>query len=317
MLSLVHTLFLSVAGLSVHIESESIPMAALGAMTRFVSDGTSTPDCRVRVVKGTVPASGDLVFDSRGVWSLYRDGEGLRFDLGSEIFGSEPYTQAVTLNDLSRITVHLREDRIPANEPAYPLTYPLDELIFTNLLARLGGVELHASGIVMEDGTGIIFAGHSGGGKTTTSRLWHNAGVKRILSDDRIIIRLIDQQLRMYGTPWHGEADYAIDDSAPLRAILFLRHDDKNVLTPLAPVDAMARLSTCAFFPLHDRSAIESTLEFLESVVQQARCAELGFIPDDTAVSFVRKRLGVQESAQPSGRGASGLRARPRPKGAF
>ena len=56
--------------------------------------------------------------------------------------------------------------------PIYPLHYPLDELLMVHLLARGRGVEIHGSGIVDADGYGTLFAGQSGAGKTTMSRLW-------------------------------------------------------------------------------------------------------------------------------------------------
>ncbi len=288
-----HSLGISIAGISLRVDSESVPITTLGAMSRFVIEPPSDPDCSIEVVRGCREVEGDPLFDSGGVWTLHREGQGYRFDLTSPAWGESPYAQARFDEDLKKVTVHLSEDRIESGDPVYPLAYPLDELIVTNLLARLGGIELHACGVVAPDGSGVVFCAQSGGGKTTTARLWHDAGTESILSDDRIILRKTDDGIRMFGTPWHGEEAFAIDDSAPLRAILFLRHESENETTPLAPIDALARISTCSFFPLHDRKSIENTLAFLEEVVREVRCAELGFVPDQTAVEFVKERLGL------------------------
>jgi ABC-type cobalamin/Fe3+-siderophores transport system ATPase subunit len=64
------------------------------------------------------------------------------------------------------------------------LEYPLDELIFTNLLAQRNGVELHGCGVIDHD-QGLLFLGFSGAGKSTLARLWRRHLDATILSDDR------------------------------------------------------------------------------------------------------------------------------------
>ena len=53
----------------------------------------------------------------------------------------------------------------------FPLSYPLGELLMTNLLGTGYGVMLHSCGVI-DAGNGIVFAGVSAAGKTTTARLW-------------------------------------------------------------------------------------------------------------------------------------------------
>ena len=85
---------------------------------------------------------------------------------------------------------------------AYPLEYPLDELLIINLLAQGRGVEVHAAGVIDPEGCGHLFLGQSGGGKTTISRLWQGVERAEILSDeDRIILRKEAGRIWMYGTP--------------------------------------------------------------------------------------------------------------------
>ena len=55
----------------------------------------------------------------------------------------------------------------------FPLSYPLGELLMTNLLGTGYGVMLHSSGVV-DAGHGMVFAGVSGAGKTTTAHLWES-----------------------------------------------------------------------------------------------------------------------------------------------
>ena len=82
----------------------------------------------------------------------------------------------------------------PEGRSKVPLGYPLMPLLWTILLGRLGeadgGLLCHACGVVTPAGDGLLFAGFSGAGKSTTSRLWRAACPgAAILSDDRVILR--------------------------------------------------------------------------------------------------------------------------------
>src|SRR4029077_13002257 len=70
-----------------------------------------------------------------------------------------------------------------------PLEYPLDELLIMHRLTQEKGIELHGAGIVTSDGVANLFVGHSGAGKSTTTRLWTSREGVQVLSDDRIIVR--------------------------------------------------------------------------------------------------------------------------------
>src|SRR5271166_6551020 len=116
-------------------------------------------------------------------------------------------------------------------------------------LALGEGVELHALGLADQDGSGYLFLGHSGAGKSTTARLWMRQPGVQLLSDDRIILRQQDGVYRMYGTPWHGDAGVSSPASAPLSAIFLLEQSPQHELLPIAQPQAAAELFARAFLP--------------------------------------------------------------------
>lgn len=98
--------------------------------------------------------------------------------------------------------------------------------------------------MIDRDNTAYLFAGQSEAGKSTTARFWHDEGAT-ILSDDRVVLRLRDGQVWVYGTPWHGEDAFAAPASAPLSRIFFLDHGPGNRARPDARrgrAGAVARL---------------------------------------------------------------------------
>jgi hypothetical protein len=137
--------------------------------------------------------------------------------------------------------------------------------------------------------------GHSGAGKSTTTRLWTGREPVEVLSDDRIIVRRESRKedpapgggLRMYGTPWHGEAMYASPHSAPLARIFVLEHGFGNVIQPLTPSQAVAELFARAFVPFHRHEYVESALTFLQEVVDRVPVYRYTFEPDERAVEKI------------------------------
>jgi hypothetical protein len=283
--------FLDIGGVTIEIRSGAdLPIAAEGAARKFLSAG-DRPEVRIRAVWGepVEPDAAHLVFDpGTALWRLYRTGDRLRFFFTSPPLGPKPYQAASFTEDFSEGEVEISREIFGQRLPVYPLQYPLDEILMVHLLSRGRGVEVHGSGIVTGDGTGTLFAGQSGAGKTTMAKLWLTEPDVTILSDERVVLRQEGDDIWMYGTPWHGDGRIANPGRARLKRIFFLRHAEQNALLPVTPTESVARLFACGFAPFHDAGGLRYSLGFLEQVAQRCACHELGFLPDRTAVDFVR-----------------------------
>jgi hypothetical protein len=93
--------------------------------------------------------------------------------------------------------------------------------------------------------------------------------------------------MRLYGTPWHGEAAYASPGSAPLARIFILEHGHGNVLTRLSPSHAVAELFARSFVPFHRHEYVDSALEFLQELVGAVPCYHYAFEPNEAAVERI------------------------------
>jgi len=227
------------------------------------------------------------LFHSGGLWSLFAEPTGYRFSFLSPLLGMTPYKEGWFDPEFSSGRVLLSRRYFDTQRPAYPLEYPLDELLMIHRLSRGEGVEMHAVGISDENGRGHLFLGHSGAGKSTTARLWLDRPGVRILSDDRIILRARDGQIWMYGTPWHGDAGIASPECAPLSGIYLLARGKRNERLPLSPGIAAAELFSRTFATHHSSEGIRFTLEFLDRVVQEVPCSIFRFVPDESAVEAI------------------------------
>jgi hypothetical protein len=286
---------LDIAGISIALTSDAdLPIEAEGSARKFVcaeDDPVRADEVRIHAAWGDPrePAAADLAFDSgKGLWRFYRTASGPCFSFTSHALGPLPYQLASFNDDFTRGEVQVRREIFGERLPLYPLHYPLDEVLMVHLLAQGRGVEVHGSGIILPDGRGMLFAGQSGAGKTTLSKLWLAEEGVKILSDERIIVRKEDDALWMYGTPWHGDGYIANQGRARLTRMFFLRHGTRNELVNLPRTEAVARLFSCGFTPFHDAAGLDFSLQFLDDLSRLCPCDELRFVPDRSALDFVR-----------------------------
>ncbi|MDO9263996.1 MAG: hypothetical protein Q7U02_08510 [Desulfosalsimonadaceae bacterium] len=169
-----------------------------------------------------------------------------------------------------------------------PVSYPLDQILLMHFLAKNGGMLVHATGWLYHR-SGWIFAGKSGAGKSTLSNLIVKATGSRFLSDDRIIIRKVGHGFFMYGTPWPGEAGYALNQAAPLKGMFFLNKGDKNNIRELKTSEAIAGLMPVVSIPWYDREKVDLMMSFCDDVIGNVPMYELTFVPDESIVDVLAR----------------------------
>jgi hypothetical protein len=232
--------------------------------------------------------SAEPSFSSGGLWSAYTSSNGTKFYFSSPAVGYQPYKAAWFDSRFERGHVVVNRSAIPVGQPIFPLEYPLDELVMMHRLALGAGIEVHALGVADDDGSGYLFLGHSGAGKSTTARLWRSEPGVRLLSDDRIILREHDGQYWMYGTPWHGDAGVSSAGRARLTRIFVLEQAPAEQLLPLGQAQAAAELFARTFVPFYLKCGIQFSLEFLDQVTRSVPCATFRFTPTACAVEAIR-----------------------------
>jgi len=271
-------------GIELRTEGFSIRLDPQREPFRY-SDGRPDISLDVRVAALGSRPPGHLLFDSGAVWRAYDDRGERVFRFSSPFFGPEPYKELRVNQDSSLGEIVLHEP-YRSSDLMDPLEYPLDELLVVNKLGMGLGCELHACGIVDEEGRGWIFCGHSGAGKSTMAQLLSGRHVT-VLSDDRIILREAGDEVLMYGTPWHGEAGFAVAASAPLAGILILSHGTSNRTVAMTRVEAVSELMARAFVPFHDEGALETAVTTFNAALDVAASARFAFVPDHSAVDHV------------------------------
>ncbi len=247
------------------------------------------PEVTLYAHYGYIPDWGldEEVFNPGGAWSLHYGWGKWVVRLPSISSDFQPHRLAVFEPDFQSGEIYIRADVSDGGHCPYPLGYPLDQVLMVNLLARGRGVLFHACG-VSDGGRGLLFAGTSGAGKSTLANLWKDREGVTVLSDDRVIVREQEGRFWAYGTPWHGDAGLASSERAPLDKIFFIGHAPQNRAVPLSPLDAALRLLVRSFPTFWNAAGMAFTLELLDEISQAVPCYELGFLPDESVLDFVR-----------------------------
>lgn len=114
---------------------------------------------------------------------------------------------------------------------------------FLSYLLDLDGVVFHSSAIAV-DGNAYLFTAPSGTGKSTHTALWRKLLGDRavMINDDKPIIRLVNGDFYVYGTPWNGKHSIDTNDRALVKAICKLERGEQNSICKLSKEEVLPTL---------------------------------------------------------------------------
>ena len=100
------------------------------------------------------------------------------------------------------------------------------------ILNNAKGMIFHASAVAV-NGEAYLFTAPSGTGKSTHARLWKEMlGDKMVyINDDKPIIRFIDGDFYVYGTPWNGKHRLGGNVKAKLKCVCKIYQAKENSIT--------------------------------------------------------------------------------------
>ena len=171
-------------------------------------------------------------------------------------------------------------------------------IMHTLMLARQGGFLLHSASAIRH-GKAFLFAGVSGAGKTTISRLAPADAI--LLTDEISYVRKLDvrkldsSELEgsgeifsqksggyvAYGTPFTGElAKLGENTSAPVAALYLLAKGAENRIDPVTVSEAGRELLANMLFFAEDRELVYSAFQATCDFVHCVPVYRLTFVPD-------------------------------------
>ncbi len=138
----------------------------------------------------------------------------------------------------------------------------------SNQLIDFCGFILHAS-VVEKDGYAFAFSAHSGTGKTTHSRIWtERFPDARIINGDKPLVRIFDDNVYIYGTPWCGKENYNINTKAPLKALCFIERSQTNSISTISKQEAVMRIYSQLLIPA-DKDKLNRLLDLVGELIDR------------------------------------------------
>ena len=151
-------------------------------------------------------------------------------------------------------------------------------IVHTLVLAQEGGFLLHSASAI-RNGKAFLFAGVSGAGKTTISRL--APADATLLTDEISYLRKLDEGYVAFGTPFTGElTKLGENTSAPVAALYLLTRGLENRIEPVAVADAGRELLANVLFFAEDPELVHRVFQTACDFVHRVPVYRLTFVPD-------------------------------------
>lgn len=172
--------------------------------------------------------------------------------------------------------------------------------ICRKILSNYNGMLFHSAAVEYKGGA-YLFSAPSGTGKTTHIRLWKKLlGDKiSVINGDKPILRLVDDKIIVYGTPWKGKENYGSNKNAPLKALFFLKRAKKNSVCK-ADVKSVLPLIMAQTLRYGDKNNVDRLLFLIEKLISDTDIYILNCNMDisaaETALSAVDSGYSLKAS---------------------
>ncbi len=159
-------------------------------------------------------------------------------------------------------------------------------IVHTLILARQGGFLVHAASAI-HHGRAFLFAGVSGAGKTTISRL--APADATLLTDEISYVRRAGNAYEAWGTPFAGElARVGENQAASLSTLFLLEKGPENRVEEISAAEAVRLLLRNILFFAEDTELVSLVFRSVCEFVEKVPVRRLIFVPDERVWEIIR-----------------------------
>ncbi len=159
---------------------------------------------------------------------------------------------------------------------------------FNRKILEYNGIMLHSSCVVV-DGKAYLFSADSGTGKSThTANYLKYFGERAyILNDDKPVIRIINNELYAFGTPFSGKSSLNKNEGVKIGGICFLERGEHNSIEPISAAKALPLLMK-QIIKEFDKKDLDSVIAVIDKLLTTASTYKLycNMDIDSARVSF-------------------------------
>lgn len=138
--------------------------------------------------------------------------------------------------------------------------------------------------VIAVDGIGYLFTAKSGTGKSTHTRLWRELFGERavMINDDKPLIKVSENGIIAYGTPWDGKHRLSTNTSVPLKSVCVLERSEDNHIERVTADSVYNMLVQQVYRPQSPRKLLK-TLQLIDVLAENAAFYRLGCNMDISA----------------------------------
>ena len=151
---------------------------------------------------------------------------------------------------------------------------------------------MHATAVRV-DNDAYLFIGPSGTGKSTHGVLWKRYFKDRMttINDDKPLVQIVDDQIIVCGSPWHGKEGWHNNISAPLKAIVRLYQASDNTIRPMEESEAWEQLMNQTYRSSNSLN-MQKTVAFIDKIINTTPLFSLNCNNDIEAVVVAYEAMG-------------------------
>ena len=142
---------------------------------------------------------------------------------------------------------------------------------------------MHAS-VIRHQGKGYLMTAPSGTGKSTHTRLWYdNIPGCDLMNDDNPVVRIVNEEAIVYGSPWSGKTPCYRNIQAPVGGIVRIQQRPKNTIRKLSSLEAFSNLLPAISNMKWDKRVYNGVCDGISELIRLCGMYELGCLPDAAA----------------------------------
>lgn len=197
------------------------------------------------------------------------------FEIDNKYSYSEKFVTDYLTDECPDYHIAIDEDFLKKRQATLP-ERPLQYIEFLEIYRKICDFIISKDGILMHgavigfDGNAYMFTAPSGTGKTTHINQWKKLYGDRvsIINGDKPLIRHIDGEYVVYGTPWCGKEHFNTNTKAPLKGIILLSRAPENSIETIQPDKFNPFLLKQVYLPKAGSGRVK-TLEFVDKMFAQ------------------------------------------------
>jgi hypothetical protein len=169
-------------------------------------------------------------------------------------------------NDYHEVYIYMNQNLVfnPSE-----VEYILIGLMFLEIATKNKLIPIHASAIIYND-DGILFSAPSKTGKSTHAKMWVDYLGATLINDDKPLIKIEDDQIFVYGSPFSGKGKQNSNQKALLKSIIFLKQGLTNQVYDLSKIEIIENLMRNILRPTENQ-IIDDTFSDIEVLMNKIK----------------------------------------------